>query len=40
MNILKNTVADEDNFILKPIHVQLGWDNLVIGDKWEPKGSA
>ncbi|KAK1763385.1 hypothetical protein QBC33DRAFT_598608 [Phialemonium atrogriseum] len=31
--------ADEPHFIMAPIHVLIGWDNLIIGDDWSPKGA-
>lgn len=33
-------VADEPNFIMAPIHIMFGYDNLVIGDEWSPKGAG
>lgn len=32
--------ADEPNFLQAPIHIMVGYDHMVIGDEWTPKGAA
>ncbi|TPX08007.1 uncharacterized protein E0L32_010338 [Thyridium curvatum] len=36
-DFIKAILPDEDHFLLKPNTFQIGYDNLVIGDEWQPK---
>lgn len=38
--VLISETADEPNFLQAPIHLMIGYDNLVIGDDWSPKGDV
>jgi hypothetical protein len=32
--------ADELNFLQHPIHIMIGYDNLIIGEEWKAKGAG
>ncbi|KAB5511237.1 hypothetical protein GE09DRAFT_982273, partial [Coniochaeta sp. 2T2.1] len=36
----KEVQADEPNFLQAPIHIMVGYDHMVIGDEWSPKGAG
>ena len=38
--VADNFSADEPNFLQAPIHIMVGYDHMVIGDEWTPKGAV
>jgi hypothetical protein len=37
-SVTNDVTADEPNFLMAPINIMIGYDYLVIGDEWSPKG--